>query len=110
MNKDNLIEEATHSAAFITGDDGFDVAVLQRVADKLPCGEPRTTDAEWQSLVNLVNAAPELLSAARTALDAITDMFAALRFHPDHQHVEEKLLVARDRTRAAITKAEGRAE
>jgi hypothetical protein len=37
--------------------------VLTRVIEKNPCGEPRLTDDEWQSLVNLVNAAPAMLEA-----------------------------------------------
>lgn len=61
MTTKNLIDEATNVSAFITNDEGYDVAVLERVhRTALP---PMLTDAEWQSLVNLVNAAPAMLEA-----------------------------------------------
>lgn len=75
MNKENLIDEAVEAAAFITNEEGYDVAVLRRViANEVEHGRPTLlTDDEWQSLVNLVNAAPEMLAAlavAETALNA----------------------------------------
>jgi hypothetical protein len=61
MNHEPLIDVYDDITAYITNEDGFDVALLERVLEKNPCGEPRLTDDEWQSLVNLVNAAPALL-------------------------------------------------
>ena len=65
MNHEPLIDEADNAAAFITNEEGYDVAVLQRVLEKSPVGEPRITDADWQSLVSLINAAPDMLEALR---------------------------------------------
>lgn len=65
MNHEPLIDEADNAAAFITNEEGYDVAVLQRVLEKSPAGEPRITDADWQSLVKLINAAPAMLEALR---------------------------------------------
>ena len=76
MNKENLIDEAVEAAAFITNEEGYDVAILQRVLEKSPAGESRLTDDEWQSLINLINAAPAMLDALRlalTCLDAAAD-------------------------------------
>ena len=65
MNHEPLIDEANNAAAFITNEEGYDVALLQRVLEKSPVGEPRITDADWQSLVSLINAAPAMLEALR---------------------------------------------
>lgn len=68
MNKENLIDEAVENAAFITNEEGYDVVTLSRNT-----GPHRMSDSEWQSLVNLVNAAPAMLAAlavAETALAA----------------------------------------
>jgi len=76
MFKEALIGEASHVSAFVTNEDGWDVAVLERIDKKYPWGDPRLTDDEWQSLVNLVNAAPAMLDALRlalTCLDAAAD-------------------------------------
>ena len=59
---------------------------------------------------HLIAAAPDLLEALRRARDSIADMFAGMQFHPDHKDIEAPLLVALSNARAAITKAEGRAE
>lgn len=65
MNHEPLIDEADNAAAFITNEEGYDVALLQRVLEKSPAGEPRITDADWQSLVSLIAAAPAMLEALR---------------------------------------------
>lgn len=65
MFKEALIGETTKVSAFVTNEDGWDVAVLERIDKKYPWGDPRLTDDEWQSLVNLVNAAPAMLEALR---------------------------------------------
>jgi hypothetical protein len=78
MNKENLIGEAVEAAAFITNEEGYDVAVLRRVIANEVTDEQHKllTDDEWQSLVNLINAAPAMLDALRlalTCLDAAAD-------------------------------------
>ena len=65
MNHEPLIDEADNAAAFITNEEGYDVALLQRVLEKSPAGEPRITYADWQSLVSLIAAAPAMLEALR---------------------------------------------
>lgn len=105
MNHEPLIDEANNTAAFITNEDGFDVAVLTRVIEKNPCGEPRLTDDEWQSLVNLVNAAPEMLNALKCAL---ADLEGSLQAHNQtdwYAHDWEAHQQSIDEARAAIDKA-----
>lgn len=72
MNHEPLIDEANNTAAYITNEEGYDVALLQRVLEKSPVGEPRITDADWQSLVSLINAAPALLAALTQLVDEMT--------------------------------------
>ena len=96
MNKENLIGEAVEAAAFITNDEGYDVAVLRRVIANEVTNEQHTllTDDEWQSLVNLINAAPALLSKLKELADYVRCEFASSE--PLCQRAEEALaLVAR---------------
>jgi hypothetical protein len=65
---------------------------------------------EGEANAHLIKAAPDMLEALRRARDSIADMFAGMQFHPDHKDIEAPLLVALSNARAAITKAEGRAE
>ena len=67
-------------------------------------------EGEDAANAHLIAAAPDLLEALRRARDSIADMFAGMQFHPDHKDIEAPLLVALSNARAAITKAEGRAE
>lgn len=89
MNHEPLIDEANNAAAFITNEEGYDVAVLQRVLEKSPVGEPRITDADWQSLVGLINAAPALLSKLKELADYVRCEFASSE--PLCQRAEEAL-------------------
>lgn len=105
MRKEQLIDEANNSAAFITNEEGYDVAVLQRVIEKNPAGESRLTDDEWQSLVNLVNAAPAMLDALKCAL---ADLEGSLQAHEQMDrlvHDWEAHQQSIDEARAAIAKA-----
>jgi hypothetical protein len=105
MNHEPLIDVSDDITAYITNEDGFDVAVLQRVLEKNPCGEPRLTDDEWQSLVNLVNAAPEMLTALKCAL---ADLEGALQVHEQmdwYAHDWDSHQQSIDEARAAIDKA-----
>jgi hypothetical protein len=63
MYKEGLIDEANNTAAFITNDEGYDIAKLERI--ERPNLPSMLTDDEWQQLVNLVNAAPAMLEALR---------------------------------------------
>lgn len=96
MFKEALIGEATKVSAFVTNEDGWDVAVLERIDKKYPWGDPRLTDDEWQSLVNLVNAAPALL-------DALKELLAANNLVDDEYY--EAIVQAEVKARAAIDKA-----
>jgi hypothetical protein len=71
---------------------------------------PAETEERSKADARLIAAAPDLLEALRRARDSIADMFAGMQFHPDHKDIEAPLLVALSNARAAITKAEGRAE
>jgi hypothetical protein len=88
MYKEGLIGEAVEAAAFITNDEGYDVAVLRRViANEVQ--DPAHTllaDDEWQKLVNLVNAAPELLFAAKCALADLEGVMPEFEVSGDREH------------------------
>lgn len=107
MYKEGLIDEAVEAAAFITNDEGYDVAVLRRVIANEVQDPAHTlmTDEEWQKLVNLVNAAPEMLNALKCAL---ADLEGALQVHEQmdwHAHDWDSHQQSIDEARAAIDKA-----
>ena len=60
------VDDANMESAFLTNEDGYDVLVLDRVMpDKLTDAEPEhraqcLNDAQWQSAINLVDAAPRM--------------------------------------------------
>ncbi len=103
MNHEPLIDEANNVSAFITNEEGYDVAVLERVhRTALP---PMLTDAEWQSLINLINAAPAMLDALKCAL---ADLEGSLQAHNQtdwYAHDWEAHQQSIDEARAAIAKA-----
>jgi hypothetical protein len=63
------IGEANEYSAFLTGADGHDKASLLRrtYSPNLP-DVPVLSDAEWQAMINLIDAAPELLKNLRQAV------------------------------------------
>jgi hypothetical protein len=76
------VDEATGRAAFLTNSHGDDVVVVKRLAqrdadgmvvdmsDTLPLDNPRshaTTDEQWQGIVDLIAAAPEMLAVLKRA-------------------------------------------
>lgn len=71
MNHEPLFDVSDDITAYITNEEGYDVALLQRVLEKSPVGEPRITDADWQSLVSLINAAPVLLDELRRCVKVL---------------------------------------
>lgn len=65
MTRQWTVTEATEQAAFLSDADGYDVAVLRVLPDELfETGSPLNGE-EWQSMVDLVAAAPDLLGACR---------------------------------------------
>ncbi len=99
--------EATHSAAFLSDDTGEDVAVLQRLPDELFDSQAPLNGEEWQAMVDLVAAAPELLAALRQAKSELMDLYEEA--YPDDES-DNSVTAAIDRAIAAIKKAEGRSE
>ena len=73
------VGEAMPEAAFLTNDDDIDVAILRRV-DSNDEGYAGPTDAEWQRIINLVDAAPRLCDMLQKFVDfsGNGDMLAAL--------------------------------
>lgn len=67
------VAEATNYCAYLSKPDGFDIVTLHRVLpDEVTDPEHKSaclTDAEWQSVINLMDAAPRLLSALRDVLE-----------------------------------------
>lgn len=95
--------DAYENDAFITGADGHDVAVLKRLS-KTPDGdgyqtESRLNDDQWQEMVNIVAAAPELLAALKMAAEYLK---AA--------NIDEAMAGEFEIITDAIAKAEGRPE
>lgn len=57
------IGDATEDSACITDSNGYDVAWLTRVAAvAVHPTHPTLTDEQWQQLINLIAAAPDLLA------------------------------------------------
>ena len=59
-------------AAFLANSDGYDVATLMRVI-KIDVSPTHQTlnDEQWQQMIDLIDAAPDLLAAASEALEMI---------------------------------------
>ena len=60
------IGDASSDHAFLTNSEGYDIAVLKPTATerKLPEGHTLTPE-QWQSIINLIDAAPDMLQALR---------------------------------------------
>ena len=99
--------EATASVAFLSDDTGEDVAVLQRLPDELFDSQAPLNGEEWQAMVDLVAAAPELLAALRQAKFELIDLYE--KAYPESEP-ENSMTAAIDRAIRAIKKAEGRNE
>lgn len=91
------VGDCTEKVAFIANKDGYDIANLHRVVGN---PEHNPSDAEWQSLIDLVNAAPALLAALRDLCDA----YAGTEDGSDSQNC----LDAYGRALLAIASASGR--
>lgn len=65
------VGEANEHYAFLTGGDGHDKATLMRrtLHTHDPAGLPVLNDDEWQAMIWLINAAPELLRVLRQAVN-----------------------------------------
>ena len=58
------IGDAHPESAFLTNKNGYDVAVLRRVLPKNVTSEHQPlSDEQWQKMINLIDAAPDLLNA-----------------------------------------------
>ncbi len=61
-----VIDEAQNGVAFLTGEDGFDIALIHRIQpadiDEAEFKSACLSDVGWQKLVNLIAAAPEMLT------------------------------------------------
>lgn len=58
------IGDAHQEAAFLTNKYGYDVAVLSRVLSESVQSDHQTlTDEQWQRVIDLIDAAPDLLKA-----------------------------------------------
>jgi hypothetical protein len=97
------VTEATERTAFLSDDTGEDVAVLERLPDELFDSQAPLSGEDWQAMVDLVAAAPELLAALRLARNALN---VAPRFHVGSTDSYE-IAAACDK---AISKSEGRSE
>lgn len=68
------VGDAHQEAAFLTGHDGYDKAVLRRVTardvDDAEYKKSVVTDAEWQRIIDLIDAAPKTLAALENMVDA----------------------------------------
>jgi hypothetical protein len=65
------VGETQTKSAWLTNDEGYDVASIERVAahnPELPLGH-HLTDEEWRRMLNLINAAPKLLSTLQSVAD-----------------------------------------
>lgn len=66
---------------FLSNSDGHDVAVLQRLRRAEDRNGYRTddplSDEQWQKMVDLVAAAPELLESCRLLLEIVESEYAA---------------------------------
>jgi hypothetical protein len=92
--------EATESTAFISDDTGEDVAVLGRLPGELFDSSAPLDGDEWQAMVYVVAAAPELLAALKELV------------HYDEGSSEQGSYgyEVLGRCKSAIAKAEGRNE
>jgi hypothetical protein len=63
------VQSADETSCTLTNADGYDVACLERVTARVPRlpAEHHLTPKQWQDMINLVNAAPDLLEALQTA-------------------------------------------
>ena len=84
-------------AAFLTNSDGYDVATLMRVI-KIDVSPTHQTlnDEQWQQMINLIDAVPDLLAALEAALEAV-------EYYDEREGAEKTLR----QVRAAIAKATG---
>jgi hypothetical protein len=97
------VTEATPTVAFLSDDTGEDVAVLERLPGELYESAAPLGGDDWQSMIDLVAAAPELLSALRQSVTAL-NMAPRFRVGDTDSYA---IASACDR---AISKAEGRTE
>lgn len=89
------VTEATETVAFLSDDTGEDVAVLERLPGEVYESESPLNGDDWQSMIDLVAAAPELLAALKRLVEYCDN-------HSDYDSIGEAC--------AAIAKAEGRIE
>lgn len=84
------IGEANQESSFLTNKDGCDVAVLSRVLpESVPSYHQTLTDEQWQQVIDLIAAAPEMLAALEAALEAV-------EYYHDHEGAEETIKQVRD--------------
>lgn len=94
-------------AAFLTNSDGYDVATLMRVIDVSPTHQT-LNDEQWQQMINLIDAVPDLLAACETV---VNDCDAILDGDDMSGMSDEELFSAIKQTlTAAIAKAKGGAK
>lgn len=65
MTREFSVTEATEWAAFVSDPLGFDVAFIQRLPSHGYESQVPLTDDEWQGMVDVYAAAPELLAALK---------------------------------------------
>jgi hypothetical protein len=102
------IGEATRESAILTNAGGYDVAVIERATVRAPglTAEHHLTGEEWQRIINLVDAAPDLLAALSACLDSMTRQFpVGLPVQPGTHSEEQDWNQAVRSARAAITRA-----
>ena len=70
MNTYTKIGDANQESAFLTNEGGYDVAVLSRVLrESVPSDHQSLPDDQRQQLINLIDAAPDLLAVLREVRD-----------------------------------------
>ena len=98
------IGDANQESSFLTNNDGADVAVLSRVLTaSVPSYHPTLTDEQWQQVIDLIDAAPDLLAALESILSSTCGDIGDDGYDGCIR-IEAKSL---DRAREAIAKAKG---
>jgi hypothetical protein len=91
----------------LTNANGYDVAVLRRVLTKDVTPEHQTlSDEQWQKMINLIDAAPDLLKALRECIPYVQEELESCVALKDEEGdaAAENISSLLDRVNAAIAK------
>ena len=105
MTRKWSVTEATDQSAFLSVDSGDDVAILKRLPSELYESESPLTGEEWQSMIDLVAAAPAMLAALQNAKSMLIDLYEEK--YPDDE-TDNALTRIIDKVIAVINTANGK--